>query len=51
MVTDVEDEELKMQMEELRLANQEVAGDDDMSGDDDAPLEEKEDNTALVNGD
>ena len=31
MVTDVEDEELKRQMEELQLANQEVAGDDDAS--------------------
>ena len=36
-------------MEELRLANQEVAGDDDMSDDDEAPLEDKED--ILVNGD
>lgn len=39
-MTDVEDEELKTQMEELRLQNQEVAGDDDMS-DDDVPLEER----------
>ena len=31
VVTDTEDEELRTQMEELRLANQEVAGDDDMS--------------------
>lgn len=31
VVTDVEDEELKRQMEELQLANQEVAGDDDAS--------------------
>lgn len=29
MVTDIEDEELRTHMEELRLANQEVAGDDD----------------------
>ena len=31
VVTDIEDEELKRQMEELQLANQEVAGDDDTS--------------------
>ena len=31
MVTDVEDEELRKQMEELQLANEEVAGDDDAS--------------------
>ena len=31
VVTDVEDEELRTQMEELRLANQEVGGDDDTS--------------------
>ena len=31
MVTDVEDEELRKQMEELQLANEEVAGDDDTS--------------------
>lgn len=31
MVTDVDDEELRKQMEELQLANQEVAGDDDAS--------------------
>ena len=31
VVTDVEDEELRKQMEELQLANQEVAGDDDTS--------------------
>lgn len=37
-MTDVEDEELRTQMEELRLQNQEVAGDDDLSDDDDTPL-------------
>lgn len=31
MVTDIEDEELRKQMEELQLANEEVAGDDDAS--------------------
>ena len=31
VVTDIEDEELKTQMEELRVMNQEVAGDDDFS--------------------
>ena len=31
VVTDVEDEELRKQMEELQLANEEVAGDDDTS--------------------
>lgn len=31
VVTDVEDEELRKQMEELQLANEEVAGDDDAS--------------------
>lgn len=30
----MEDEELRTQMEELRLMNQEVAGDDDQSDDD-----------------
>ncbi len=33
VVTDVEDEELRKKMEELQLANEEVAGDDDASGD------------------
>lgn len=33
VVTDVEDEELRTQMEELRQANLEVAGDDDASDD------------------
>ena len=37
VVTDVEDEELRTQMEELRLANQEVAGDDDTSDQEVAP--------------
>ena len=36
VVTDLEDEELRTQMEELRLANQEVAGDDDTSEQEDA---------------
>ncbi len=31
VVTDVDEEELRKQMEELQLANQEVAGDDDAS--------------------
>ena len=31
VVTDVEEEELRKQMEELQLANEEVAGDDDTS--------------------
>lgn len=31
VVTDVEDEELRKQMEELQLANEEKAGDDDAS--------------------
>ena len=35
-----DDEELRAQMEELRLQNQEVAGDDDGS-DDEAPTEDK----------
>ena len=30
-MTDVEDEELRKQMEALQLANEEVAGDDDAS--------------------
>ena len=33
VVTDVDDEELRTQMEELRLMNQEVGGDDDQSDD------------------
>lgn len=37
MVTDLEDEELRTHMEELRLANQEVAGDDDASDQEVAP--------------
>lgn len=41
-MTDVEDEELRTQMEELRLQNQEVAGDDDLSDEDDIPLENDE---------
>ena len=35
VVTDIEDEELRKQMEELQLANQEVAGDDDTSDQED----------------
>lgn len=35
VVTDVEDEELRTHMEELRLANQEVGGDDDTSDQED----------------
>ena len=42
VVTDVEDEELRTQMEELRMQNQEVAGDDDLSDEDDIPLENDE---------
>lgn len=42
MVSDVEDEELRLQMEELRLKNLEVAGDDDISDEDDAGLENDE---------
>lgn len=34
VVTDVEDEELRKKMEELQLANEEVAGDDDASDED-----------------
>ena len=34
MVTDIEDEELRTRMEELTLANQEVAGDDDQDEED-----------------
>ena len=30
-MTDIEDEELRKKMEELQLANEEVAGDDDAS--------------------
>ena len=40
MVTDLEDEELRTHMEELRLANQEVAGDDDASDQEVAPDEQ-----------
>ena len=34
VVTDIEDEELRTRMEELTLANQEVAGDDDQDEED-----------------
>lgn len=40
VVTDIEDEELKRQMEELQLANQEVAGDDDTSDQEVADMED-----------
>ena len=40
-MTDIEDEELRKQMEELQLANQEVAGDDDTSDQDDIDVEDK----------
>ena len=41
VVTDIEDEELKRQMEELQLANQEVAGDDDTSDQEVGDMEEE----------
>lgn len=41
-MTDTEDEELRTQMEELRLANQEVAGDDDTSDQEGIAVEETE---------
>ena len=41
VVTDIEDEELKRQMEELQLANQEVAGDDDTSDQEVGEMEEE----------
>ena len=36
----IEDEELRFQLEELRLANQEVAGDDDTSDQEGITIEE-----------
>jgi translation initiation factor 2 subunit 1 len=47
VVTDVEDEELKTQMEELRMQNLEVAGDDDLSEEDETPLENEQEQNAL----
>ena len=50
VVTDVEDEELRLQMEELAQANLEVAGDDDVSDEDDMGAVAVEDDigTAVV---
>ena len=42
VVTDTEDEELRTQMEELRLANEEVAGDDDTSDQEGVAVEDSE---------
>ena len=42
VVTDTEDEELRTQMEELRLANEEVAGDDDASDQEGVAVEDSE---------
>lgn len=39
VVTDAEEDELRTQMEELRMANEEVAGDDDTSDQDEMPAE------------
>ncbi|CAI8037736.1 Eukaryotic translation initiation factor 2 subunit 1 [Geodia barretti] len=43
VVTDTEDEELRTQMEELRLANEEVGGDDDTSDQEGVAVEDSED--------
>lgn len=50
VVTDVEDEELKAQMEELRQANQEVGGDDDNS-DEEGVAEDSEAAPPIINQD
>ena len=42
VVTDMEDEELRTRMEELRRANEEVAGDDDTSDQEGITVEESE---------
>ena len=46
VVTDTEDEELRTQMEELRLANEEVAGDDDTSDQEGMAAEDSEEAAA-----
>ena len=42
VVTETDDEELRTQMEELRLANEEVAGDDDTSDQEGVAVEDSE---------
>ena len=46
VVTDTEDEELQTQLEKLRLANEEVAGDDDTSDQEGVPADEPDEPAA-----